>query len=139
MSHATVIITTKNRKEDLAKAVTSALEQTAQPKVLVIDDGSNDGTEQLIKQRFPSVTVHRSNTSRGLIFQRNHAAHLATTPFLFSIDDDAVFSSPGIVEATLEEFDHPRVGAVGIPFVDVNTSPLVRQQAPNSQSVYATY
>jgi glycosyltransferase involved in cell wall biosynthesis len=136
---ATVVITTRNRKEDLAGATASALEQTARPDVLIIDDGSTDGTAEMIKQEFPTVRLHRSEISMGLIVQRNRAARLATTPFLVSIDDDAVFSSPKVVETALAEFNHPRVGAVAIPFVDINRGPKVHQKAPGPDRVYAAY
>jgi glycosyltransferase involved in cell wall biosynthesis len=137
--NATVVITTKNRREDLVKAVASALTQTANPEVLVIDDGSTDGTAEFMAREFPAVRLHRSEQSLGLIVQRNRAARLASHPIVFSIDDDAVFSSAGVVEQTLREFDHPQVGAVAIPMVDVNTSPAVRQKAPRPDGIYAVY
>ena len=34
---------------------------------------------------------------------------------IFSIDDDAEFSTPQVVEQTLQEFDDARIGAVAIP------------------------
>jgi glycosyltransferase involved in cell wall biosynthesis len=136
---ATVVITTKNRREDLLRAVASALNQTARPEVLVIDDGSTDGTSEAIAREFPSVQLHRSEQSLGLIVQRNHGAQLAGNPILFSIDDDAVFSTPRVVEQTLREFEHPRIGAVAIPFIDVNTNSMVRQKAPRADGIYATH
>lgn len=104
---ATVIITTKNRKDDLRNAVASALMQDAQPRVLVIDDGSTDGTSEMIRGEFPTVQLERSEQSRGLIVQRNYAATLAQTAFIFSIDDDAVFTTPRIVSQTILEFQNP--------------------------------
>jgi glycosyltransferase involved in cell wall biosynthesis len=136
---ATVVITTRNRRDDLLKAVASALAQTAQPEVLVMDDGSTDGTSEIVARNYPSVQLHRSETSLGLIAQRNRAARLASSPILFSLDDDAVFSTPGIVERTLREFDHPRVGAVAIPFINVNRSSAVQQEAPSTNGIFATY
>jgi glycosyltransferase involved in cell wall biosynthesis len=136
---ATVVITTKNRREDLLKAIASAVIQTTCPEVLVIDDGSTDGTFEAVAREFPSVRLHRSEQSLGLIAQRNRAARMASNAILFSIDDDAVFSTPTIVEQTLREFDHPQVGAVAIPFIDVNRNSTVMQKAPNTDVVYATY
>ena len=136
---ATVVITTKNRCEDLRRAIASALAQTSQPEILVVDDGSTDGTWEAVTREFPSARLHRSEQSLGLIVQRNRAARLASAPILFSLDDDAVFSTPRIVEATLGKFDHPRIGAVAIPFVDVNRGPAVHQQAPQREQVFATY
>jgi glycosyltransferase involved in cell wall biosynthesis len=136
---ATVVITTKNRREDLVRAVASALAQTATPEILVIDDGSTDGTSEMIAGRFPSVRLRRSEQSLGLIAQRSRAARWVKTPILFSMDDDAVFSTPTIVEQTLREFDHPQVGAVAIPFIDVNRGPTVMQKAPRPNAIFATY
>ena len=132
-------MTTKNRREDLRKAIASAVAQTAKPEVLVIDDGSADGTAEAVVREFPSVHLHRSEKSLGYIVQRNRGATLTDSPIIFSMDDDALFSSPAVVEQTLREFDHARVGAVAIPFVDVNRSPEVRQQAPDNNRIYATY
>ena len=136
---ATVVITTKNRKEELRVAVRSALAQSARPQVLVIDDGSTDGTSELVKQEFPEVDLHRSEQSLGLIVQRTRAASLARGRIIFSIDDDAEFMSPRTVEQTLAEFDHPRVGAVALPFIEPRKSPVLRQRAPGEGGIYATF
>jgi glycosyltransferase involved in cell wall biosynthesis len=134
--HATVVITTKNRKEELRGAVRSALEQTAAPEVLVIDDGSTDGTSDLIRQEFPAARLERSESSLGLVVQRNRAAKMATGDIIVSIDDDAAFPSPHTIQQTLLEFDHPRVGAVGIPYINIRQETFVRQVAPDDGRFY---
>ena len=135
---ASVVITTKNRKADLLQAIDSSLRQTASPEVLVLDDGSTDGTADLVNRLHPAVRCFAAAESQGYIVQRNRAARLASGQIIFSLDDDAIFSSPSIVETTLREFDDPRVGAVAIPFVDVHRSAKVRQFAP-TPGVYANY
>lgn len=132
-------MTTKNRREDLRKAIASAVAQTAKPEVLVIDDGSADGTAEAVVREFPSVHLHRSEKSLGYIVQRNRGATLTDSPIIFSMDDDALFSTATVVEQTLREFDHPRVGAVAIPFADVNRSPTVHQRAPQPDGVFVSY
>jgi len=136
---ATVVITTKDRKDDLAAAVESALNQTARPQVLVMDDGSSDGTEQMIRERFPAVILAHSAQSIGYIAQRNRAAGLATGDIIFSLDDDAIFSSPDIVAQTLAGFDHPRVGAVAVPLLEPNRSPVVHQRASQRNRIEVSY
>jgi glycosyltransferase involved in cell wall biosynthesis len=64
---------------------------------------------------------------------------MASGDIIFSIDDDAEFSSPNVVEQVLEEFDNPRIGAVAIPYVDVNRSPEVRQEAPEEDGRYCVF
>ena len=133
----TLVITTKNRRDDLRRALCSARQQTAKPRLLVIDDGSTDGTSDMVKAEFPEADLHRFDSSQGLIAQRNRGALLAQTPFVLSMDDDATFPSTRTIEQTLAEFDDPRVGAVAIPFVDVLYGPNVQQQAPDDQTIYA--
>jgi glycosyltransferase involved in cell wall biosynthesis len=133
---ATVIITTKNRKDDLRKAIASAVMQDAQPHVLVIDDGSTDGTSEMVCTEFPTVQLERMEQSRGLIVQRNHGAALVHSPLIFSIDDDAVFTTPRIVSQTIAEFQNPRIGAVAMPFVDINYGDTIRQMAPDDREIY---
>ncbi|MBX3466771.1 MAG: glycosyltransferase family 2 protein [Planctomycetes bacterium] len=127
---ATVVISTKDRRESLARTIESALAQTVAPEVLVIDDGSTDGTDEMVRARFPQVHLERSPVSRGYIAQRNLGASLARAKVVVSLDDDAYFPSDRTVEQTLVEFDHRRVGAVAIPFVNVNSGPQVLQRAP---------
>jgi glycosyltransferase involved in cell wall biosynthesis len=115
---ATVVITTKNRKDDLRTALKSVVAQVPPVELLVIDDGSTDGTVNMVTREFPEAIVHRYEKSLGLIVQRNNAADLAKTNIIFSLDDDAEFSSPHVVAQTVREFDDPRVGAVSIPFID---------------------
>jgi GT2 family glycosyltransferase len=135
---ATVVIVTKNRKQDLRGAVQSALQQHGRVEVLVIDDGSTDGTAKMIRDEFPTVRLERVEQSQGYIVHRNRSARLASSPILVSIDDDAAFSSPSTVQETLAEFDHPRIGAVAIPSIDVNKpgQPLYRPGPPDEKAIW---
>jgi len=132
---ATVVITTKNRKEDLRRAIASALEQTILPEIIVIDDGSTDGTCQMVLDEFPQIHLQTATLSRGYIVQRNVGARLASAPFIFSIDDDAEFASSRTIEQTLREFDDDRIGAVAIPFINVNQNQRIHQRADNPEHV----
>jgi hypothetical protein len=74
----------------------------------------------MVQRDFPEVRLVTCEKSGGYILRRNEAAKLAKGAVIFSIDDDAVFSSPRTVEQTISEFDLPNVGAVAIPCLDVN-------------------
>lgn len=135
---ATVVITSRNRADDLIRAVDSALRQTAVTEVIVLDDASDDGSAEVICEKFPQVRLYRAEAPVGYIVLRNLGNALSSNEFIVSIDDDAVFSTEDVVERTLKVFEHSRVGAVAVPFVNVNTSPERHQQPPDADRLYLT-
>jgi glycosyltransferase involved in cell wall biosynthesis len=135
---ATVVIVSKNRRDELRTAVRSALAQTGVHEVLVIDDGSTDGTAEMIQAEFAGVRLVRHARSRGYIARRNEGLRDATGEVVVSIDDDAAFTTPSIIGQTLARFDQEMIGAVAIPYADVVRSPTVRQLAPDATSTFVT-
>jgi len=134
---ATIVIATKNRREDLAKAVVSALAQKgADIEVLVVDDGSSDGTSQMVRERFPQVVLKTHSESAGYVARRNEAANVARGRIIFSIDDDAEFSTEVVIAQILPFFANETVGVVAIPYLDVNRSDVLRQMAPSTDGEY---
>ena len=136
--NASLVITSKNRKEDLKVAIQSAISQTLLHEIIVIDDGSNDGTSQMVADEFPGVLLHIFNESKGLIVRRNEGASLATGDVIFSIDDDAEFSSPYVVEQTLKEFSDSRIGAIAIPYIEPRKAHVLLQKAPDENKIWVT-
>lgn len=121
MSHsadATIVITTRNRSGDLRRALRSAVAQEGNVEVMVIDDASTDDTPQMVAKEFPSVRLVRRSERSGYIVLRNLGVELASGPVVFSIDDDAEFTSSTTVLEALQYFDHPRVGALALPFIN---------------------
>jgi glycosyltransferase involved in cell wall biosynthesis len=135
---ASIVITTKNRKNELRTAVASALRQTGDVEVIVLDDGSTDGTAEMVREEFPQVLLERSATSRGYVEQRNRGAARASGDVIFSIDDDAEFSTPSVVKETLAHFSEPRIGGVAIASVEPHKGNGTRHLAPDSESIWIT-
>jgi len=132
---AAVVIPTFNRKDYLRKAIQSALAQTVPVEVVVMDDGSSDGTAEMMRAEFPGILFEQHPGPNGPSFLRNRGSLLATAPILFPIDDDSVFASDKTVEQTLGEFNHPRIGAVGVPFINVRIDQTVRQRASSDAGI----
>jgi GT2 family glycosyltransferase len=126
------VIVTRDRCDELRRALASAVSQGGEVDILVVDDGSTDGSTAMVQREFPGVHVERFDFSAGLVVRRSDAAESARGPIIISIDDDAVFSSRDIVAQTLRDFDHPRVAAVAIPYADIGSHPGVQQRAPDT-------
>ena len=121
---ASVVISTRNRREEVARAVRSALAQTADVEVLVYDDASTDGTSDALDAEFgDSISLVRSAERRGSLVHRTVAGYQARGPILISVDDDSELPSPRTVAQAMAEFDHPRIAAVTIPFREPKRSP----------------
>lgn len=136
---ASIIIVTRNRRDELERALHSCLIQLGDPEIIVIDDASSDGTPEMVRSRFPRVRLIVDPTPQGYIVQRNRAAHLASGEFLVSIDDDAEFSTPTVVQDTLQDFTvSPRIAAVAIPYTEPPAHDSEFQRGPDAIGCWIT-
>ena len=117
---ASIVITTRNRRDDTLRAVESCLaQQGCKFEVLVFDDASDDGTAEALRQAAPSVRIFANKLRTGYIYNRNRGFYEALGSIVFSIDDDAYFSAPDIVTRVLQHFrEDTKLGAVAIPYVE---------------------
>ena len=134
----TIAIVTQNRKDDLRNAVRSALAQHGSIEVLVLDDGSTDGTSDMLRSEFPDVRIARFDDGAGVAARKNDATRLARGHIIVSMDDDSVLTTPRVVADTVRDFDHPRIGAVAMPVIDILVSPREYQRAPEPRERWVT-
>ena len=84
----TVVIPTYNRMGLLSRALTSAARQTRPPdEVIVIDDGSTDDTQGLVRGQFPDVR-YLQQENRGVAAARNRGIGEARGDWLAFLDSD---------------------------------------------------
>lgn len=88
MAIISVIIPTFNRAALIRRALLSVVQQrNAKTEIIVIDDGSTDNTEQLIKKEFKSVTYIKQNHC-GVSSARNVGIKKAKGNFIALLDSD---------------------------------------------------
>ena len=86
--HISVIIPTHNRAGLLARALVSVFSQTFAPvEVIVVDDGSTDHTEDLVRDKFPQVSYLRQ-PQQGVSRARNLGIQQAQGEWLSFLDSD---------------------------------------------------
>ncbi|MGI9437045.1 MAG: glycosyltransferase family 2 protein, partial [Geminicoccaceae bacterium] len=84
-----VIIPTFNRERTIERALESVLAQR-QPagEIILVDDGSSDGTTALVRRRFPDVRLLQFESNRGPAIARNMAIEHAVHDHLAFLDSD---------------------------------------------------
>ncbi len=83
-----VVIPTHNRQHLLERALRSVMAQTAQPlEVIVVDDGSCDGTRDTLRLKFPHV-AYLYQPNQGVSKARNTGIAIAQAPWIAFLDSD---------------------------------------------------
>ena len=86
--HVSVIIPTYNRKHTLKRAIQSVYIQSLPPfEIIVVDDGSNDGTKDWVKQEYPDIKyIYQKNG--GVSSARNKGIKIARGDWIALLDSD---------------------------------------------------
>jgi glycosyltransferase involved in cell wall biosynthesis len=112
-----ILITTKNRKDDLAFTFSkmNSLLQNDTVEFVVFDDGSTDGTYEFIKLHYPNVQIHRNNVSKGYIYCRNKMLNETKATYAISLDDDAHFITENPLLSIEKHFvENPDCGVIAL-------------------------
>ena len=107
-----VVVLTYNRRAEVLATVTRLLALPEQPKVVVVDNGSSDGTPDALAERFPAVTCIRLTDNPGGA-GRNVGVAACDRSYIAFCDDDTWWD-PGSMRLGANLFDaYPRLGAIG--------------------------
>jgi GT2 family glycosyltransferase len=91
-----VIIPHLNRREDLRRCLQSLQTQTFPHEVLVVDNGSRDGSVEMLAAEFPSIQVQRCGRNLGFAEAINLGMELGLeqgADFFLLLNNDAVLDS----------------------------------------------
>ncbi len=111
-----VIMPAFNVKAFIAEAINSVfLQDVPGVEILVIDDGSRDGTADFVEQNFPVVRLFRKDNG-GSATARNVGLREARGEYIAFLDADDVWL-PGKLKAQLDYFEgHPDIAMLGTGF-----------------------
>ncbi len=98
---ATVVIPTYNGRGLLAEALEGLERQTASHHVVVVDNASTDGTQELLAERFPHVRVVALPQNAGFGRAVNRGVSVVETDVVVLINNDVV-CEPEFLERLLE-------------------------------------
>lgn len=108
-----VVVVTYNRKEAASSCLASVL-QMDRPnfEVVLVDNGSGDGTVAAVRERFPSVKVVASKVNRGLNGGKNLGQKQAKGDYVLFLDSDTIVDKHLLTELVKIAESDSQVGIV---------------------------
>ena len=106
----TIVIATRNRGPELLGTLARLRALPQQPPIVVVDNGSTDGTAELVRTHHPGVQVVGLRRYRGAA-GRTVGARLVDSPYVAFSDDDSWWA-PGALSRAADLLDRHRRLAV---------------------------
>lgn len=108
-----ILIVTWNRREVVARSIRSAMEQTyPHTEIVVVDNGSEDGTPDAIASEFPAVRLVRLPKNVGCPPGRNRGFAHCKGEFIYQLDDDGWLAPDAVAAAVRTALADPTIAAV---------------------------
>ena len=107
----TIVIITCNRRAELSRTLDKLARLPEHPAIIVVDNGSDDGTAAFVRWHHPHVQLIAARGNLGAV-GRNLALRQVTTPYAAFCDDDTWWE-PGALTRAADALDaHPDVASV---------------------------
>jgi GT2 family glycosyltransferase len=106
-----VVVATRDRCAELRRTLDHLAALPEQPPVVVVDNGSRDGTPQLVRDCYPGTALVRLRRNVGAS-ARNIGVLAAQTRHVAFSDDDSWWDPGSLAAATRVLDSHPRVAVV---------------------------
>jgi O-antigen biosynthesis protein len=115
-----IIIVNYNVKyflEQALHAVFKAMHEIS-GEVIVVDNNSADGSQQMLAERFPQVTFIANSSNLGFAKANNQAIRRAAGRYLLLLNPDTVVQEDTFSECLSYMESHPDVGCLGVKMID---------------------
>jgi glycosyltransferase involved in cell wall biosynthesis len=123
---ATAIVAAFNERPRIS-AVLSALSQAKYiSEVIVVDDGSSDGTADLVKEKFPEVHLLTNDQNRGKAFSMNRGVTEAKNDVIFFCDADL----DGLTSESVDDLILPVISDQYDMFIGIRNNVMQKSVLP---------
>lgn len=134
-------IGSRNRKKYLDETLSHIIAQNYKNYEIIVADSSNDGTEEMVKKKYPEVKFLHAPTNLTGIQARNLAAKSCKGEILISLDDDS-FPGKNCISRVVEEFvNDEKLGLISFKIFnyDADVVNLDKLNASNDKSFFDNY
>lgn len=114
---ASIMITTKNRVEDLKRTCKELQRLNPTPhEILITADGCSDGTVKFVRSELPSARLFVHEFGLGSVASRDRMIREARTDLVFSLDDDSYPEQADCLARAASLFmEHPHLAVAHFP------------------------
>ncbi len=106
-----VVVITHDRREELHRSLSLLEALPERPPVVVVDNGSSDGTAEMVLRDHPDVVLFEAEDNLGAV-GRNVGVMMTSTPYVAFCDDDTWYE-PGALATAVQLLDaHPSLAVV---------------------------
>jgi GT2 family glycosyltransferase len=110
---ASLVIVNYNTANDLRKCLASIDEALAEVETVVVDNGSSDGSREMVNGEFPWARLVDNPGNPGYASACNRGIGATVQPYIFILNSDVEFTGDGLGDL-IDYLDvNPDVGALG--------------------------
>jgi len=128
-----IVLITHNRVNLLLDAVESLLAKTVQTplEIIIVDNGSTDGTAQIVQERYPRVRLISLTKNLGVSGGRDVGIQEAQYELVLFMDDDALLESDCAVDLVSQFFvTNSDVAVLAFSIVNDMTGTILSHEFP---------
>jgi N-acetylglucosaminyl-diphospho-decaprenol L-rhamnosyltransferase len=108
-----VIVVSWNVRDLLRRCLSSIVAAGDSCEIVVVDNGSTDGSPEMVRAEFPHVRLVANAENRGFTAANNQGLALAAGRYLLLLNPDAEVVGDALATMTTYMDDHPAIGALG--------------------------
>ena len=133
MAIVSIVILSYNRKEDIRESLEKLYSYGLNDiEIIVVDNGSSDGTSQMIESEYPSVRLLKLDKNIG-VSGYNKGFEISKGRYILILDDDS-FPSENSVKRMIEEFEKDEtVGIIAFDVRNYSSYNLVSNQTKKDE------
>lgn len=135
--HLSFMILTRNRRASLRRTLDSLCAQEGGAReIIVVDNGSQDGTAAMVEAQFPDVRLLRQERNTGAAGGKNIGLHAARGEVILCLDDDVTLEKADAAQRVAARFAaDDTLGALSLRLLDAQTGQTDPRGIPRRDKV----